>query len=91
MQVATSQTTYNLFLSVTSTTITTIIQSNQPNRSNSTIYNISFLETKQNIQLSHSILGIFLSLFCFITVFGNGLVIYAIVQERYLKSGKIIF
>ncbi len=91
MQVATSQTTKNLFLSLTSTTITTIIQSNQHNRSNSTIYNISFLETKQNIQLSHSILGIFLSLFCFITVFGNGLVIYAIVQERYLKSGKIIF
>ena len=29
----------------------------------------------------------FLSCFCLLTVIGNGLVIYAVVQERYLKSG----
>lgn len=91
MQVANNLTTYNnnLFLSLTSTTFTTIIQSNNQLHSNQTFNNnLSNIETKQTIQLSHTALGIFLSLFCFITVFGNGLVIYAIVQERYLKSGK---
>lgn len=88
MQVANNLTTQNLFLSLTSTTFKTIIQSNNNTRSNNTISNISSIETKQPIQLTHTALGIFLSLFCFITVFGNGLVIYAIVQERYLKSGK---
>ncbi|CAF3447813.1 unnamed protein product [Rotaria socialis] len=53
--------------------------------------NISLLEVKQNIQLHHSGLGIFLTFFCFITVFGNGLVIYAIVQERYLKSATYYY
>ncbi len=89
MQVATSLTTHDLFLSLTSTIINTIIQSNNTNHSNHTFNNNSSIETKQNIQLNHLALGIFLSFFCFITVFGNGLVIYAIVQERYLKSGII--
>jgi len=89
MQVAINLTTYNLFPSLTSTTINTIIQSNNNNHSNYTFNNISLIETEQNIQLSNLALGIFLSFFCFITVFGNGLVIYAIVQERYLKSGII--
>ncbi len=88
MQVATNLTTQHLLLSLTSTTIHTIIQSNNNhNHSNYNNNNISSIEIKQNIQLNHPALGIFLSLFCFITVFGNGLVIYAIVQERYLKSG----
>jgi hypothetical protein len=92
MQVATSLTTHNLFLSLTNTTITTILQSNHTtNRLNQTSNNHSSIETKQDIQLSYSALGIFLSFFCFITVFGNGLVIYAIVQERYLKSGRKYF
>ncbi len=92
MQVATSLTTHDLFLSLTSTTINTILQSNSTtNRFNYILKNISSIETKHNIQLSYSALGIFLSLFCFITVFGNGLVIYAIVQERYLKSGRKYF
>jgi hypothetical protein len=93
MQVANNLTTQNLFLTLTSTTINTIIQSNNNNnnnRLNQTFNNISSIETKPNIQLSNTALGIFLSFFCFITVFGNGLVIYAIVQERYLKSGKNI-
>jgi len=90
MQVANNLTRHNLFLSLISTTINTIIQSNTNNRSNHTFDNISSGEIKQNIQLSHPALGIFLSFFCFITVFGNGLVIYAIVQERYLKSGRDI-
>ena len=91
MQVANNLTTQNLFLTLTSTTINTIIQSNNNNNySNQTFNNISSIATKQNIQLSHTALGIFLSFFCFITVFGNGLVIYAIVQERYLKSGRTI-
>jgi hypothetical protein len=90
MQVATNLITHNLFLSLTTTTINTIIQPNSNNRSNHTYNNISSIETKPNIQLSHLALGIFLSFFCFITVFGNGLVIYAIVQERYLKSGIYI-
>ena len=90
MQVATNLTTQDLLLSITSTTIHTIIQSNNNHNNNYSNYNnnnISSTEIKQNIQLNHPALGIFLSLFCFITVFGNGLVIYAIVQERYLKSG----
>jgi hypothetical protein len=94
MQVATNLTTQDLLLSLTSTTIHTIIQSNNNynnNRSNYTTVNISSTEITPNIQLSHSALGIFLSIFCFITVFGNGLVIYAIVQERYLKSGTDLF
>jgi len=92
MQVANNLTTQNLFLTLTSTTINTIIQSNNNNNnhSNQTFNNISSVATKPNIQLSHTALGIFLSFFCFITVFGNGLVIYAIVQERYLKSGRTI-
>jgi hypothetical protein len=88
MQFSTKLTTHDLFLSLTSTTtVNTIIQLNNNLHLNYTIDNISSIETKENIQLSNSALGIFLSLFCFITVFGNGLVIYAIVQERYLKSG----
>jgi hypothetical protein len=50
--------------------------------------NISFQETKQTHNLSTFILAIFLSCFCIITVFGNALVIYAVIKERYLKSGK---
>ncbi len=49
--------------------------------------NISFEESKQTINLTSLLLSIFLSCFCIITVFGNGLVIYAVIQERYLKSG----
>ena len=92
MQVATSLTTRELFRSLTSTTITTTLQLNSFNsRFNQTSTNLSSIETKQHIQLNYPALGIFLSFFCFITVFGNGLVIYAIVQERYLKSGRIDF
>ncbi|CAF0974475.1 unnamed protein product, partial [Didymodactylos carnosus] len=40
---------------------------------------------------NHPAVGVFLSLFCFITVFGNGLVIYAISQERYLKSATYYY
>jgi nucleoside recognition membrane protein YjiH len=49
--------------------------------------NSSLEDTKQFIDLTSSITCIFLSFFCLITVFGNGLVIYAVIQERYLKSG----
>lgn len=49
--------------------------------------NLSNSEPAQAIHFSQSALCIFLSFFCFITVFGNALVIYAIIQERYLKSG----
>lgn len=87
MSIANNWTTQELFLSLTHTTIQTITQSNIINHSNHTTTNISLLEVKQNIQLRNTALSIFLTFFCFITVFGNGLVIYAIVQERYLKSG----
>ncbi|CAF0811279.1 unnamed protein product, partial [Didymodactylos carnosus] len=40
---------------------------------------------------NHPVIGVFLALFCFITVFGNGLVIYAISQERYLKSATYYY
>lgn len=85
MQIITSTITSVLVLSLTSTlngSFTTI----STNLTSST----STLISTQTNQLSYSALGIFLSLFCFITVFGNGLVIYAIVQERYLKSGNSI-
>ncbi len=49
--------------------------------------NISFEETNQTINLPIYILSVFLICFCLITVFGNALVIYAVIQERYLKSG----
>ena len=94
MSIAINLTTQELFLSLTRTTIRTITHSTinyYNNHTNHTINNISSLETKQFIQLSHLALGIFLTFFCFITVFGNGLVIYAIVQERYLKSGILKF
>ncbi|CAF2703735.1 unnamed protein product [Rotaria sp. Silwood2] len=87
MSIAINSTTQELFLNLTSTTIRTIIQSN----TNHTINNISSLDIKQNIDLSHLALGIFLTFFCFITVFGNGLVIYAVVQERYLKSATYYY
>lgn len=63
-------------------------------RFNSTSPNSSDVNLNHSVQpidITSSALGIFLSLFCFITVFGNGLVIYAIVQERYLKSGESRF
>lgn len=41
----------------------------------------------QSAQLWILILSCFLSCFCIITVLGNVLVIYAVIQERYLKSG----
>jgi hypothetical protein len=50
--------------------------------------NISFEENKEIINLTSLLLSIFLSCFCIITIFGNALVIYAVVQERYLKSGN---
>jgi hypothetical protein len=62
------------------------IVTNFLNNSKSSL-NISFEETKQTINLTIFILSIFLSCFCLITVFGNALVIYAVIQERYLKSG----
>ncbi|CAF2621179.1 unnamed protein product [Rotaria sp. Silwood2] len=52
--------------------------------------NISLHESKQYIGLTNLILIIFLCCFCIITVFGNALVIYAVIQERYLKSAKIL-
>lgn len=89
MQVATSLTTHGRFLNSTITTITTILQSTSTTHYlNHPTKNLSTIDTKQTVQLTYSFLGIFLSLFCFITVVGNGLVIYAIVQERYLKSGR---
>lgn len=90
MSIAINLTTQEPFLNLTRTTIQTITQSSTNYNTSyitPTISNISSIEIKQNIQLSNSALGIFLALFCFITVFGNGLVIYAVVQERYLKSG----
>jgi hypothetical protein len=96
MQVAANLTTQDLFLSLTSTAINTISHSNINNKnekpyihSNHTINNLSSTEIRQNIQLSSVALGLFLSLFCIITIFGNCLVIFAIVQERYLKSGML--
>jgi hypothetical protein len=50
--------------------------------------NISFEETKQSIHFTLVLLSLFLSCFCIVTVFGNALVIYAVIQERYLKSGN---
>lgn len=84
MQVITSTLASELIHSLTSSTVTLIT-----NQSLTTISTnlTSSISTHTN-QVSYSALGIFLVLFCFITVFGNGLVIYAIVQERYLKSGK---
>ena len=91
MLVATNSTTEVLFHNLTRTTLNTIIQSNNNHDTNyhsdQTNDTIPSFEIKQNIQLKHLALGVFLSFFCFITVFGNGLVIYAVVQERYLKSG----
>lgn len=86
MQVATSTLTSELILSLTST-ITTI-QSTLNDSFTTISTNLTSTHTNQ---LSYSALGIFLSLFCFITVFGNGLVIYAIVQERYLKSATYYY
>ncbi|UJR31494.1 hypothetical protein I4U23_018983 [Adineta vaga] len=91
MQFSTKLIIHDLFLSSTSSTINTIIQSNQYHQLNSTNENTSLHTTKENAQLTNLTLGIFLSLFCFITVFGNGLVIYAIVQERYLKSATYYY
>ena len=102
MQVAANLTKQNLFILLVNTTVNTISKksnysssssSNEhrfisPNRSDPTIHNLSSEEQDHHVHINHSALGIFLSLFCFITVFGNGLVIYAIVQERYLKSGR---
>lgn len=103
MQVAANLTTYNLLLTLSSTTaLPTFLHSTSTtknvsflvhpiNHSDDTLANRSALGSTQPIHLSHSALGIFLSLFCFITVFGNGLVIYAIIQERYLKSGLLSY
>lgn len=49
--------------------------------------NISSEENRQIINLPNLLLTILLSGFCIITVFGNALVIYAVIKERYLKSG----
>ncbi|CAF3357335.1 unnamed protein product [Rotaria socialis] len=49
-------------------------------------FNTSLYEIKQSIDLTNSILALILSCFCMITIFGNALVIYAVIQERYLKS-----
>ena len=49
--------------------------------------NLSTEDTKPTVHLSILILSLFLSCFCVITVLGNALVIYAVIQERYLKSG----
>jgi hypothetical protein len=57
------------------------------NLTSNNLINSSLEETKQSIDLTILIPCIFLSFFCIITVFGNGLVIYAVIQERYLKSG----
>jgi hypothetical protein len=62
------------------------IVTNLINNSNNS-FNISFEENKQIFNLSILSIVIFLSCFCIITVFGNALVIYAVIQERYLKSG----
>ena len=43
----------------------------------------------QSAQLWILLLSFFLSCFCIITVLGNALVIYAVIQERYLKSGML--
>ncbi|CAF4341380.1 unnamed protein product [Rotaria sp. Silwood2] len=53
--------------------------------------NISLHESKQYIGLTNLILIIFLCCFCIITVFGNALVIYAVIQERYLKSATYYY
>ena len=51
--------------------------------------NIFIHEANQTINSTDLILCIILSLFCIITIFGNVLVIYAVIQERYLKSGIV--
>ena len=55
---------------------------------NSSLYSSSSAQDIQiNFGFIQCFLIVFLSCFCFVTVFGNGLVIYAVIQERYLKSG----
>lgn len=50
--------------------------------------NQSFEEIKHTLSFTVVFLSFILSCFCIITVFGNALVIYAVLQERYLKSGR---
>lgn len=52
--------------------------------------NQSFEEVESTLTFSLVFLSLILSCFCVITVFGNALVIYAVIQERYLKSGNFI-
>ena len=47
-----------------------------------------FEEINHNINIINPILSVVLSFCCIITVLGNVLVIYAVMQERYLKSGR---
>ncbi|UJR15180.1 hypothetical protein I4U23_002141 [Adineta vaga] len=54
-------------------------------------FEFSLKEIESNFNLIHLILSIILSCFCIITVFGNILVIYAVVQERYLKSATYYY
>ena len=54
---------------------------------NETLLNISSNGTKQNSDSNNLTISIFLSCFCIITIFGNGLVIFAVIKERYLKTG----
>lgn len=63
------------------------IVTNYLNDSN-TSRNISLEPAEHTVSLTLIILSLFLSCFCIITVLGNALVIYAVLQERYLKSGR---
>ncbi|CAF0951283.1 unnamed protein product [Adineta steineri] len=53
--------------------------------------NISSEEKNENIDLTNLLLSILLSFCCIITVLGNILVIYAVIQERYLKSATYYY
>jgi hypothetical protein len=68
--------------------VTNLTFDNLINKSKNASY-IPLEEIKQTIDLTHLILSFILSLFCIITVCGNILVIYAVIQERYLKSGRV--
>ncbi|CAF0975344.1 unnamed protein product [Adineta ricciae] len=51
----------------------------------------SFEEINHNINIINPILSVVLSFCCIITVLGNVLVIYAVMQERYLKSATYYY
>ena len=63
------------------------VVNNLTNHSTNSSYSSSAQDIQLNLGLTQCFFVFFLSCFCFVTVFGNGLVLYAVLQERYLKSG----